>query len=144
MPIVEKSALVAHSAAEMYRLVNDVDRYQEFLPWCRASRMVSHEGDQMCGELVVAKAGITQTFSTCNTLVENQCVKLNLKEGPFSKLHGVWEFTPLREDACKVSLKLEFEFSGKLINTAFGAVFSQIANNMVDAFCARANEVYGH
>ena len=104
--------------------------------------MLSHEGDRMCGELVVSKSGITQTFSTCNTLVQDRQIRLQLNEGPFSKLQGQWEFTPLREDACKVALRLEFEFSGKLINAAFGAVFSQIANSMVDAFCKRADDVY--
>ena len=84
MPAVEKSALVHHSAAEMYDLVNDVDRYQEFLPWCKDSRMLSHEGDRMCGELVVSKSGITQTFSTCNTLVQDRQIRLQLNEGPFS------------------------------------------------------------
>jgi ribosome-associated toxin RatA of RatAB toxin-antitoxin module len=140
--VVEKSALVQHSAGEMYRLVNDVEQYQDFLPWCKSSRLVSLEGDTMVGELVVAKSGITQSFSTRNTLTKDRLIELQLDEGPFSRLTGQWEFTPLRDDACKVSLRLEFEFSGRLINAAFGAVFSQIANTMVDAFCKRADEIY--
>ncbi len=142
MAVVEKSALVQHSAGEMYRLVNDVEQYQDFLPWCKSSRLVSLEGDTMVGELVVAKSGITQSFSTRNTLTKDRLIELQLDEGPFSRLTGQWEFTPLRDDACKVSLRLEFEFSGRLINAAFGAVFSQIANTMVDAFCKRADEIY--
>ncbi|OOZ41982.1 ubiquinone-binding protein [Solemya elarraichensis gill symbiont] len=144
MAVVEKSALVQHSAGEMYRLVNDVEQYQDFLPWCKSSRLVSLEGDTMIGELVVAKSGITQSFSTRNTLTEDRLVELQLDEGPFSKLTGQWEFTPLRDDACKVSLRLEFEFSGRLMNAAFGAIFSQIANTMVDAFCKRADEIYAN
>jgi ribosome-associated toxin RatA of RatAB toxin-antitoxin module len=140
--VVEKSALVQHSAGEMYRLVNDVEHYQNFLPWCKSSRLVSLEGDTMVGELVVSKSGITQSFSTRNTLTKDRLIELQLDEGPFSRLTGQWEFTPLRDDACKVSLRLEFEFSGRLINAAFGAVFSQIANTMVDAFCKRADEIY--
>jgi ribosome-associated toxin RatA of RatAB toxin-antitoxin module len=140
--VVEKSALVQHSAGEMYRLVNDVEQYQDFLPWCKSSRLVSLEGDTMVGELVVAKSGITQSFSTRNTLTKDRLIELQLDEGPFSRLTGQWEFTPLRDDACKVSLRLEFEFSGRLINAAFGAIFSQIANTMVDAFCKRADEIY--
>ncbi len=142
MAVVEKSALVQHSAGEMYRLVNDVEHYQNFLPWCKSSRLVSLEGDTMVGELVVSKSGITQSFSTRNTLTKDRLIELQLDEGPFSRLTGQWEFTPLRDDACKVSLRLEFEFSGRLINAAFGAVFSQIANTMVDAFCKRADEIY--
>ncbi len=140
--MVEKSALVQHSAGEMYRLVNDVEHYQNFLPWCKSSRLVSLEGDTMVGELVVSKSGITQSFSTRNTLTKDRLIELQLDEGPFSRLTGQWEFTPLRDDACKVSLRLEFEFSGRLINAAFGAIFSQIANTMVDAFCKRADEIY--
>ncbi len=142
MAVVEKSALVQHSAGEMYRLVNDVEQYQDFLPWCKSSRLVSLEGDTMVGELVVSKSGITQSFSTRNTLTKDRLIELQLDEGPFSRLTGQWEFTPLRDDACKVSLRLEFEFSGRLINAAFGAIFSQIANTMVDAFCKRADEIY--
>ncbi|KHF25167.1 type II toxin-antitoxin system RatA family toxin [Solemya velum gill symbiont] len=144
MAVVEKSALVQHSAGEMYRLVNDVEQYQNFLPWCKSSRLVSLEGDTMIGELVVAKSGVTQSFSTRNTLTENRRVELQLDKGPFKRLTGQWEFTPLREDACKVSLRLEFEFSGRLMNAAFGAVFSQIANTMVDSFCKRADEIYAN
>jgi ribosome-associated toxin RatA of RatAB toxin-antitoxin module len=140
--VVEKSALVQHSAGEMYRLVNDVEHYQNFLPWCKSSRLVSLEGDTMVGELAVSKSGITQSFSTRNTLTKDRLIELQLDEGPFSRLTGQWEFTPLRDDACKVSLRLEFEFSGRLINAAFGAIFSQIANTMVDAFCKRADEIY--
>jgi len=69
-------------------------------------------------------------------------MSLELKEGPFRKLRGDWYFTPLREDACKVELDLEFEFAGFLIDKAFGSVFRHVADNMVDAFCKRADEVY--
>jgi len=91
----------------------------------------------------VARMGIHQTFSTCNRFVPGERMELELDDGPFRKLQGAWTFRPLREDACKVELKLEFEFSGKLIDKAFGGVFRQIANNLVDAFCKRAEEVYG-
>jgi ribosome-associated toxin RatA of RatAB toxin-antitoxin module len=65
-----------------------------------------------------------------------------LQEGPFKKLHGDWQFIALRDDACKVVLTLEFEFAGKLIDTAFGKVFSQVANSLVESFVERAREVY--
>lgn len=71
-------------------------------------------------------------------------MELRLVDGPFRKLQGVWTFRPLREDACKVELMLDFEFSGKLIDKAFGGVFKQIANTLVDSFCKRAEEVYGN
>jgi ribosome-associated toxin RatA of RatAB toxin-antitoxin module len=127
----------------MYALVNDVDAYVEFLPWCRASRVVSLTEGGYIGEIEVAKAGIVQSFQTRNLITPEERVSITLEEGPFKHLHGDWRFIALREDASKVELKLEFEFTGRIMNAAFGAVFSQIANSMVDAFCKRAGEIYG-
>ncbi|WP_316365123.1 type II toxin-antitoxin system RatA family toxin [Candidatus Thiodiazotropha sp. CDECU1] len=143
MPVVKKSALVLHSAKEMYDLVCDFESYPDFLPWCSDSRLLSHTGEKLCGELEVSRIGIRQRFATCNQLVENERMDIELLEGPFSKLHGGWQFTELQPGACKVELLLEFEFAGKLIDAAFGRVFSQVANTLVDAFCKRADEVYG-
>ncbi|WP_456407237.1 type II toxin-antitoxin system RatA family toxin [Thiolapillus sp.] len=141
MAIVEKTALVPVPAAILYEIVNDVDRYPEFLPWCKDARLLSRTDDELCGEIVVSKAGVTRAFSTCNRLFPYHRIEIHLKEGPFRKLEGAWEFTELREDACKVALTLEFEFSSGLMDKAFGIVFGQIANSLVDAFCKRANEL---
>jgi ribosome-associated toxin RatA of RatAB toxin-antitoxin module len=127
----------------MFELVNDFESYPQFLPWCESTRLISRTKTEMCAELTVGRVGIRQTFSTCNQLVENERVDIHLRNGPFHKLQGGWVFTPLREDACKIELVLEFEFSGRLIDKAFGAFFNQIANTLVDAFCKRADEVYG-
>ena len=145
MSHIKRSALVHYSPSEMYQLVNNVGDYASFLPWCRSSRMVSEDRDgcQICGEIEVARAGVVQSFTTCNRYVEGESMQIDLQEGPFNHLHGMWEFTPLREDASKIALRLEFEFSGKLMTMAFGAVFAHIANSMVDSFCKRAEEVYG-
>lgn len=143
MPVVSKSALVGHSAKEMYELVCDFESYPEFLPWCSQSRLISRTPQQICGELEVARAGIRQRFSTNNQLLENERMDIQLRDGPFRKLEGSWRFNALAADACKVELTLDFEFAGKLIDAAFGRVFNQIANNLVDAFCKRADELYG-
>jgi ribosome-associated toxin RatA of RatAB toxin-antitoxin module len=143
MPVVKKTALVHHSAAEMYRLVCDFEAYPEFLPWCSDSRLLSHSEEEICGELEVSRVGIRQRFSTCNRLLKNERMDIQLREGPFRKLEGGWRFHALRSDACKVELELDFEFAGRLIDAAFGRVFNQIANTLVDAFCKRADEVYG-
>ena len=141
MAIVEKSALVPVSAEALFEIVNDVDSYPEFLPWCKDARLLSRNEEELCGEIVVSKAGVTRAFSTCNRLFPFERIEINLKEGPFRKLHGAWEFTELRKNACKVALTLEFEFSSGLMDKAFGIVFAQIANSLVDAFCKRANEL---
>jgi ribosome-associated toxin RatA of RatAB toxin-antitoxin module len=142
VPVVNKSALVSFSAVQMFDLVADMEAYPEFLPLCNASEIVSREDNQFCGRMEVGRLGIRQAFTTRNRFAPGEWMKLDLVDGPFRKLQGVWTFTPLREDACKVELELDFEFSGKLIDKAFGAVFSQIANTLVDAFCKRAEEVY--
>lgn len=141
MAIVEKTALVSVPAMTLYEIVNDVDSYPEFLPWCKDARLLSRADEELCGEIVVSKAGVTRAFSTCNRLFPHHRIEIHLKEGPFRKLEGAWEFTELREDACKVSLSLDFEFSSGLMDKAFGIVFSQIANSLVGAFCKRANDL---
>lgn len=142
MPVVKKSALVAHSAMQMFDLVADVESYPEFLPWCHATRVLSRKENEVCGKIEVARLGIRQSFSTCNRFERGKHMSIDLLDGPFRKLTGGWHFSALRDDACKVELVLEFEFSGKLIDKAFGAVFHQLADNLVDAFCKRADEVY--
>lgn len=143
MATVKKSALLPYSAAQMYQLVHDFESYPQFLPWCESTRLLSRTPTELCAELVVARAGIRQAFSTCNQLRENERMDIRLMEGPFKKLHGIWTFTPLAADACKIELEMDFEFSGKLIDKAFGAVFGQVASTLVHAFCKRADEVYG-
>jgi ribosome-associated toxin RatA of RatAB toxin-antitoxin module len=139
---VEKSALVPFPAQAMFDLVADVERYRDFLPWCSDSRLVSRSEDRLCGRIEVSRLGIRQAFSTCNTLEPPERMGIELAEGPFKSLHGEWRFIPLREDACKVTLTLEFEFSGRLIDAAFGRVFHQVANSLVESFVTRAREVY--
>jgi ribosome-associated toxin RatA of RatAB toxin-antitoxin module len=141
--VVKKSALVYHSTAQMFELVKDVEAYPQFLPWCHSARVLREDEAQVCAEIVVSRLGIRQTFSTCNRYEENRWMRLELRDGPFRKLHGEWRFKALREDACKVELEMDFEFSGALIDKAFGSVFHHAANTLVDAFCKRADEVYG-
>ncbi|GGB00378.1 SRPBCC family protein [Agarivorans gilvus] len=142
MPQVNRSALVMYSAEQMYQLVNDVKAYPEFLPGCVNSEIIQQGPSSMVAEVGVAKAGIRNKFVTENTLSENQSIHMNLVDGPFKSLSGVWQFIPLDEQACKVALDLNFEFSNKLIAAAFGRVFNELAGNMVQAFVDRAKQVY--
>lgn len=143
MPVVKKTALVRHSAQEMFDLVADVEGYPKFLPWCHSTELLSRSDNELCGRIEVARLGVRQKFSTCNRIDPPNRMQIDLIDGPFRKLTGAWTFSALRADACKVELELEFEFSGRLIDKAFGSVFGQIANSLVDAFCKRADEVYG-
>lgn len=143
MKNISRSALVPHSAGRMYELVCDVDAYQTFLPWCRESYVISRDEDEMRGTIVIAKGGLERSFTTLNRLQHNKMMEMRLIEGPFRHLEGFWRFQALREDACKVSLDLEFEFSSRLMTAVFGPIFTQIANTLVDAFVKRADAVYG-
>jgi len=144
LSVIQRSALVHYSAAEMYALVNDVAAYADFLPWCRSSKVISESGAEMVASVEIARGLLNQTFTTRNTLVKDRRIELQLVDGPFKKLHGVWRFEPLKTDnACRVSLELEFEFDSAMISLAAKPVFTQIANSLVDAFVKRAVQVYG-
>ncbi|WP_305885113.1 type II toxin-antitoxin system RatA family toxin [Pleionea sp. CnH1-48] len=140
MPKIEKSALVSHSAERMYQLVNDIESYPEFLPGCQQSRIIEQSESEVTAELVVSQAGISKAFTTCNRLVPGKSIEMVLVDGPFKYLQGIWHFKPLAEDACKVEFELEFEFSSQLVGVAFGRVFQQMAESMVQAFIHRAKK----
>ncbi len=142
MTIVQKSALVKYSAQQMFDLVNDIESYPQFLPWCSGSRIIKRVDNIVEAELQISKGGFKKAFSTRNRIDLGGKISVSLLDGPFSYLEGVWSFMPLREDASKISLDLEFEMSGKLASLAFGAVFNQICNTMVSSFTHRAKEIY--
>ncbi|NIF34697.1 type II toxin-antitoxin system RatA family toxin [Enterobacter sp. Cy-643] len=142
MPQISRTALVPYSAEQMYQLVNDVNSYPEFLPGCTGSRVIDASANQMTAAVDVSKAGISKTFTTRNTLTDNQSILMHLVDGPFKKLMGGWKFTPLSEDACRIEFQLDFEFTNKLIELAFGRIFKELAGSMVQAFTTRAKEVY--
>ena len=141
MTKIERSALVRYPAQSMLELVCDIESYPEFLPWCRTSRILSKTEDYVEAELEIVKGVFNKRFSTRNRLTGDGGIKMSLLDGPFSHLEGVWKFLPLREDATKISLILEFEISNKIGALAFGTVFTQICNSMVSAFSRRAKEL---
>ena len=144
MSKIARSALVHYSAEEMYELVNRVDRYHEFLPWCRSSRVVSESETEMVATVEIAKGVLNRSFTTHNRLQPGRRIDIELEQGPFSTLQGFWQFDPLKSDnACRVTLELEFEFDSAMMSIAAKPVFTQIANSLVDAFTRRATEVYG-
>ncbi len=143
MPTISKSALVPYSAEQMYRLVDDIARYPEFLPWCGGAEEQSRNDDEVRASVRIAYGALNKTFTTLNRLQKGKMIEMNLVDGPFKHLHGFWRFAPLDEGACKVSLDLDYDFSNRLLAMAMGPAFSQIANSMVDAFIRRAEAVYG-
>lgn len=142
MTQVDRSALVLHTAEQMFDLVNDVEQYPAFLPWCSGVEVISRSDDELVATLHVSKGGLKYSFTTRNRLTRPSEMTMELVDGPFSSLAGVWGFTALSDEASKVELSLSFDFSGKLSALAMGKVFNQVATTMVEAFVQRAEKIY--
>ena len=143
MPTISRSALVMYSVADMYQLINNIAAYPEFLPECTDSKLISQENNIVTAALLVSKGGLSKWFTTKNTLISDEKIHLSLVNGPFKRLEGMWILIPLSDQACKVSLELEYEFSSKLISLAFGKVFDHFSNSLVKRFIQRAKQIYG-
>ncbi len=142
MKRIERNALVSYSAERMFTLVNDVEKYPEFMPGCKGAKILEKNEHSLSARLDLAKAGFEQSFVTRNTLNFPSTMTIDLVEGPFKALRGEWSFEALSESACKVNFWLEFEFSNKLLSFAAGKVFEVVASEQVKALCERAKVVY--
>lgn len=140
---VTRSALVAYSAESMFDLINDVERYPEFIPGCADTKVLEQDSENMRASMLISKAGVRQWFTTHNALKRGESIQMSLVDGPFSKLAGGWTIQALSDSACKIELNLDFAFSSRLVEMAFGRVFNSIAASMVVAFTKRAKQVYG-
>lgn len=143
MAVVNKSVLLGYSAEQMFALVDNIEDYPKFLPWCGGTEVRKREGNQVIALLMINYHGVKQTFSTENTNNPPTTMHMELIEGPFKHLNGTWTFKPLRSDACKIEFDLEYEFSSRVLEQLIGPVFNMIANSFVDSFCKRAEVVYG-
>ena len=142
MPTIKKSALVSYHASEMFKIVDDIEAYPEFLPWCGGTTIKMRSSDEVQASIQIAHKRVRKTFTTRNRLQKNKMIEMQLVDGPFKHLHGYWQFMDLGESACKISLDLEYEFSNRLVDVTLGPVFGKIANSLVDAFCKRADVLH--
>ena len=142
MAKINRSALMPFSAAQMYDIVNSVEKYPEFLPWCASSKVLSQSESTMEASILMKKGKLNHSFSTRNTLTVNEIINMQLIDGPFKSLSGDWLFTQLSDQASKIELHLNFEFSNRIVSLLIGPVFTQIADSLVDAFCQRAHQIY--
>lgn len=143
MAVVNKSVLVGHSAQQMFELVDGVEHYREFLPWCGGTEVKLRDVHTTVATIYIDYMHIKQHFTTENLNQPPHLIKMKLLDGPFKKLDGEWHFKALAEDACKIEFMLNYEFSNKLLDTVLGPVFSYIANSFVESFIQRAEQVYG-
>jgi ribosome-associated toxin RatA of RatAB toxin-antitoxin module len=140
---VRKSVLVPYAASEMFDLVDRVDLYPQFLPWCGGSALLATRATGKTARIDIDYHGVKAHFTTDNVNTPPSSIVITLKDGPFRKLHGEWHFHALKDNACKVEFKLSYEFATSLLDRAIGPVFSHIANTFIDAFVRRAEAVYG-
>lgn len=143
MVTVERNALVGYSAGRLYALVEDVEAYPAFLPWCAAVEVNSRDGPRAAVTLHIRYRGVRQRFTTRNTFTPGERIEMTLVDGPFRTFRGVWRFVPLGDEACKVELTLAYELASPLLARAVGPTFDQIANTLVDAFVRRAETLHG-
>jgi len=144
MHTLKRNALVSYSTRQMFELVNGIEDYPRFLPWCQSSQIISRTGHEVIATLDVNWKGIHKSFTTRNQMYPFERVEISLVKGPLHRLDGIWTFLELDQHACKITLDLEFEFTGHFIDKLFQPVFQHIANTLVDAFTKRAVELYGN
>ncbi len=142
MTIINKSAVVPYTPAQMFDLVNDIEQYSQFVPYCVESQIVNQNPDEIHASLTFAGAGIHKSFSTLNRLQPHKMIEMRLINGPFKSLEGFWNFEPMENQACRVTLNLEFELAAGVLKMVFGPLFNQVASMLVDSFHKRAAQVY--
>nr|WP_232339927.1 MULTISPECIES: type II toxin-antitoxin system RatA family toxin [unclassified Snodgrassella] len=142
MKTVEKSVLVLHSAEHIFDLVNTVEDYPKFLPWCNRTDILKRDEQSLEAVLYMDYMKIRQSFATRNINQRPNKIQMSLLNGPFRKLEGTWQFTPIDDLGCKIDFRLEYEFSNALLSALIGPVFNIIATTLVDAFIKEANRRY--
>lgn len=140
---VDRSALVPYTAEEMFGLVDDIEAYPQFLPWCRDAKVESRSGNVIIATLELHKGPISKHFTTRNTRREFEAIDMELVGGPFRDLQGGWRFQAMEGRGCKVSLELEFQFESRLVDVMFGRFFKDAGDALVDAFTRRARDRFG-
>lgn len=143
MPSIQRDVVVPYAACDMYHLVNAIEEYPTFLPWCRHARIVSQDDHQIQATLVLAKGGIHKAFTTRNTLRPCEHIQIDLVDGPFKTLTGQWYFESLSPTECHIHFELDFEFSTKVLAIMLGPIFQHAVSTMIDSFCNEAHKRHG-
>ncbi|HZQ74509.1 MAG TPA: type II toxin-antitoxin system RatA family toxin [Burkholderiales bacterium] len=143
MKKISRSALVEHSARRLYEIVEDIEAYPRFLPWCLEAR-ARREGGATQATLTVGIGGLRQSFTTRNANRPGESISMALVEGPFRHFSAAWRFQPLSDAACKVEFSMEYDFSSRALARLLEPLFEHIADTMVDAFTRRADSLDAH
>lgn len=141
MTVVKKSREVPFTCQQMYELVNDIEKYHEFLPYFTSSTVHHRSENEIQATLKISAGGVSKSFTTKNLLQTNKIIEMRLVEGPFSHLEGFWRFDETTK-GCSVVFDLEFEFAGRIFSMFLGPIFEQVVDKIVDSFCERADSIY--
>jgi ribosome-associated toxin RatA of RatAB toxin-antitoxin module len=143
MAVVEKSVLIERTAAQMFALVDRVEDYPQFLPWCGGTELLRRDDKVTAARIHINYHGLKAHFATENPKDPPRTMDIVLRDGPFRRMDGGWKFTPLGESACKVEFRLHYEFSSRMLEKVLGPVFHHIANTFVESFVKRAQQIHG-
>jgi ribosome-associated toxin RatA of RatAB toxin-antitoxin module len=142
MKRISRSAIVEHSAAEMYALVEEIEAYPGFLPWCAAAQVHSRTPEATRATLTLGVGGLQYSLTTLNRNQPGEAIDMRLVEGPFRRFDADWRFVPLSPDACRIEFSLAYEFSRRSLGRLLAPLFDGIADSMVEAFVRRAGEIH--
>lgn len=143
MPEVNQSVLVDYTPEQMFALIDGVEDYPKFLPWCGSTKLLHRDASTTRATISIDYRGIRRSFTTENTKREPVEMTIRLIEGPFSRLDGGWLLTRLGDRGCKIEFKLHYEFAGRLLDRLISPVFRHISSTLVEAFVSRAGQIYG-
>ena len=138
-----KQVTVHYTAEQLYNLINDINAYSTFIPLCSSSEVHEEQDHKLRATIKIAKGKIGFEFTTVNTMEKDRSIEMNLENGPFKTLKGVWQFTPTGTDECVISLHFDFDFSNKLLGIALGGLFKQLCDTMIESFRKQAAVLYG-
>ncbi|MGH8802730.1 MAG: type II toxin-antitoxin system RatA family toxin [Casimicrobiaceae bacterium] len=138
MQRVNRSVLVPWPATRMFELVDDIESYPRFLPWCAGARVLARSDRSKIARIDIDYHGVRAHFTTANLDTPPERIVITLKDGPFRALNGEWRFTALSDDGCRVDFELAYEFATKLLERVVGPVFGHIARTFIEAFVRRA------
>lgn len=140
---VERSALVPYTPAQMFALVEDIEKYPQFVPWVASARLIERNEHEVIGQLEMERGGLREKFTTRNVLSPPNRMELKLVDGPFKVLEGVWSFDAIGERGTRIGLAIRFEFANPMLSLMLSKTFEKSCAQLVDAFVGRARGVYG-
>ena len=143
MPRIVRTALVPHTAAQMYKLVHDIESYPDFLPWCNGAELLEQSEAHQVAAITIAKSLRQSRFTTRNRLEPGTAIHISLIDGPFRHLEGSWRFTDIAGQGCRADLEVDFAFASRLFGKMMGPAFTRVCDSLVSAFKRRADALYG-